>query len=300
MPDQTLTVRADELRHVMVRANGIRLHCVEQGQGDLVLLLHDFPSCWYSWRKQLPVLSRHFRTVALDLRGFNDSDAPERIKDYRLSELADDVIGVIEKISLGKAHLVGHGLGGAIALEAAMSRPKAVGKLVLINAVHPALLWRRLFFDLSRAHILKRALFCQLPKLPEAYFSKNACAALIKHAFTKTNGTFSGKDLEFFRQALLKPGAIAAAINYYRAAFRCPPFTVKRPADIFADTLLIWGEKNTRQSKAVIAAMEKYFRGLLRIHYLSDCRNWPHEEKPDTVNRDILNFLAQPQKACAL
>src|SRR3712207_9073366 len=62
---------------------------------SLVLLLHGFPECWYSWRYQLRALGSRFRVVAPDLRGYNLSDKPPRVEDYRLERLVDDVLGLI-------------------------------------------------------------------------------------------------------------------------------------------------------------------------------------------------------------
>src|SRR5215813_2184343 len=74
-----------EVTHRMIATNGIRLHVAEQGEGPLVILCHGFPECWYSWRHQLPALAKAgFRAMALDLRGYGRSDAPEAIEAYHL------------------------------------------------------------------------------------------------------------------------------------------------------------------------------------------------------------------------
>src|SRR5438034_6361166 len=75
-------------QHVPVRrdiaVNGVRLHCVLEGKGPLVLLLHGFPESAYAWRKQIPALAERFRVVAPDLRGYAESDKPPRVSDYRI------------------------------------------------------------------------------------------------------------------------------------------------------------------------------------------------------------------------
>lgn len=99
--------------HLFVPTNRIRLHCVTQGEGDLVVLLHGFPEFWYSWRHQIPVLARHFKVVVPDLRGYNDSDKPN--SGYDLDTLSIDIKGLIRNLGYRKAHIIGHDWGGSIA-----------------------------------------------------------------------------------------------------------------------------------------------------------------------------------------
>src|SRR5213075_2453767 len=95
----------------------LELHVVEEGSGPLIVLLHGFPEFWYSWRKQIPALAAaRFRVIAPDLRGYNDSDRPVGVANYRLEKLVGDIAGLIRAVAPGrKAQLVGHDWGGGIA-----------------------------------------------------------------------------------------------------------------------------------------------------------------------------------------
>src|SRR4051812_38187198 len=76
-----------DFRHGIVAANGIRLHYVEQGEGPLVLLVHGFPESWYSYRHQLPALAAAgYRTLAIDVRGYEQSSAPAPVDAYRMMQ----------------------------------------------------------------------------------------------------------------------------------------------------------------------------------------------------------------------
>ena len=70
------------LEHRSIQTNRIRLHCAVDGDGPLVVLLHGFPECWYSWRHQIPALAARFRVVAPDMRGYNLSDKPAGVAAY--------------------------------------------------------------------------------------------------------------------------------------------------------------------------------------------------------------------------
>ena len=90
------------MAHRWVDVHGLRLHCVEAGAGPLVVLLHGFPEFWYAWRHQIPaVADAGYRVVAPDLRGYNTSDKPPRVRDYRPRVLAQDVADLLEALRAG-------------------------------------------------------------------------------------------------------------------------------------------------------------------------------------------------------
>ena len=101
-----------------------------------MLFVHGFPDFWYSWRDQMAALSGDFRTAAIDLRGYNQSDQPVGIENYRLPLILDDVAAVVRDLG-GKVTLVGHDWGGAIAWRFAMTHPESVERLVILNLTHP-------------------------------------------------------------------------------------------------------------------------------------------------------------------
>jgi epoxide hydrolase 4 len=101
--------------HDTIDTNGIKLHYVTQGEGALMLFLHGFPEFWYSWRHQIPEFAKDHKVVAIDLRGYNDSDKPQAQSAYVMSEFVEDVKGVIEGLGYERCIFVSHGWGGAIA-----------------------------------------------------------------------------------------------------------------------------------------------------------------------------------------
>lgn len=119
--------------HRLVPAPAGRIHLVEQGSGPLVLLVHGFPESWYSWRHQLPALAAAgYRAVAVDVRGYGRSSRPEGIDAYRMLELVEDGVAVVEALGERTAVIVGHDWGSAIASNSALVRPdvfRAVGLL---------------------------------------------------------------------------------------------------------------------------------------------------------------------------
>ncbi len=294
---------AESWKHGFARVHGVRLHYVEQGEGPLVLLLHGFPEFWYSWRKQIPVLGQHFHVVAPDMRGYNDSDKPEGVKSYEMPHLVGDVLGLVRFFGEERAVVVGHDWGGVVAWAFALMYPGATERLVVCNAPHVGAFQR-----LSPAERLRQLqmswyiFFFQLPEVPER-FIRQGDFAFVDFAFqTVKPGGFTAEDLAEYKKALAKPGALAAAINYYRANIRPellvglenPPveaLKVTRP------TLLLWGEEDLALSKALAERTGEFVSAPYTYRPISGCGHWVQNEEPELVNRYMLEFLADLRRS---
>lgn len=305
------------LQHRTIETNGVRLHCVVEGSGPLVVLLHGFPEFWYSWRHQIAALAPHFTVVAPDLRGYNESEKPSQVAAYAMSELVADVDGLIRAFGQERAVIVGHDWGGGVAWSFAMERPAMTRKLVVMNCPHPAVLAQHFQGNLRQLTRSWYMFFFQIPWLPEflmgmshAWPVGNAVrqSAIQKHAITD-------EDVQRLRDAASHAGALRSAINYYRAAFRdqnaqgmlpdvlrrffhgdreLPP--PRRTFDdwpkITAPTMLIWGEQDVALGKELTFGLEPLVPGGIDVRYVPDSGHWVQQERPDLVNRWLLEFLA--------
>ncbi|MEM3526078.1 MAG: alpha/beta hydrolase [Candidatus Jordarchaeaceae archaeon] len=282
--------------HKFVETNGIRLHCVVQGKGKLMVMLHGFPDFWYSWRYQIPVMSKYFRVVAPDMRGYNESEKPEGVEKYSLNLLVEDVMGLIKAFGEEKAIIVGHDWGAIVSWAFAMTHPEATERLIIMNVPHPAV-WQ------EKAKYIPRQLqkswyifFFQKEKVPESYLSRNNYMVLRETLRTSTfkKNVFSEEDLAKFVEAWSKPGALTASINYYRANLRPEIFMEEIPLKfpkITSPTLVIWGEEDLALTLEVSKGAEKYIDAPYTIKYIPKCGHWVQNEKPELVNKYILDFL---------
>jgi pimeloyl-ACP methyl ester carboxylesterase len=289
-----------EWAHREAVVNGVRLHYVEAGRGPLVLLLHGFPEFWYSWRHQLPALAAAgFHAVAPDLRGYNLSAKPPGAHSYRVEALVGDVLGLIRATGHERAALAGHDWGGGIAWAAAMRHPAAVERLVVLNAPHPAAFAR----ELRTASQLRRSwyvFFFQLPWLPEWLFRRRDFAALGRtlRRDPARPGAFTEEDVRLYKEALARPGALTAAINYYRALFRDGTRWVGgRVPRIEAPTLLIWGERDRYLGLRLTEGLERWVPNV-RVERLPDASHWVQCDAPERVNELMVEFLTSPLAAC--
>lgn len=281
-------------QHQFVETNRVRLHCVTQGEGDLVILLHGFPEFWYSWRYQIPALAQHFKVVVPDLRGYNDSEKPST--GYDLASLTADVQGLIEAFGYRQAHLVGHDWGGAIAWNFAQRFPQSLQRLAILNAPHP----QRFLPYLSRNwDQLQRSWFIvalQVPGVPEWLIQQNL-REFVRNLFrglAVRKGAFTQEIAQLYEAALQKPGAIGAALNYYRQLFS--PLVGLRdwlatPAPILAPTLVLWGQEDAVLSCDLAEDLRRAVTAPFQLKWIPNCGHWIQQEAPLTVNRELLAFL---------
>ena len=127
----------DEVTHHYADNDGTKIHYVTLGAGEPVVFVHGFPDFWYSWRHQMATLAPHFKTVAIDMRGYNLSDQPEGVESYRMELLLADIGAVIKDLGVEKVNLVGHDWGGAIAWQFTMANQDMVERLIILNLTHP-------------------------------------------------------------------------------------------------------------------------------------------------------------------
>ncbi len=279
--------------HKSASVNGVRLHYVTAGQGPLVLLLHGFPEFWYSWALQIPALAAAgFRVVAPDLRGYNLSDKPEGVRAYRLETLVADVAALVRELGAERAAIVGHDWGGVIAWSLAMREPTVVDRLVVINAPHPATMARRIW---RRWQLWKSwyVFVFQLPRLPEALFRLGRYAVL-RRALRREPvraDAFDAAAIRRYVEAIDRPGALTAGMNYYRAALRRNPLHAARDArPVTCPTLVVWGERDRHLSTGLLSGLE-WWAPDLRIERLPDASHWVQRDAPERLNEILVGFL---------
>ncbi len=292
------------INHRFADVGDVRLHYAECGTGDdLVILLHGFPECWYSWRHQLPVLGTRYRVIAPDMRGYNLSDKPARVQDYRIEFLVQDVIGLIRYFGKEKAAIVAHDWGAGVAWALAQRHPELVSKLVAMQVPPPAA-WRA-NFTLRQLRHSWYMFFFQLPHLPESWASANDFARIAK-MYRETSvrkDAFTDVDIEVYKEALRQPGALTAGINYYRANvfksfFRGGVETGKEnDGRIRVPTLFIYGEQDQAVLPETVRGLNRFIDAPYSELRIPDSAHWVQNEAVAEVNEALLRFLADGSSA---
>ena len=140
--------------HEYVTANGIKFHYVSSGDKSkpLMLFVHGFPEFWFSWRHQIREFCKDYHVVAIDMRGYGESDHPPNKLDYTFEKLKQDIIELVPALGYATCTLVAHDWGGVVCWRVVQNHPELVDKFIVINCPHAkvyakflAQSWRQLF-----------------------------------------------------------------------------------------------------------------------------------------------------------
>jgi len=303
-----------------VDSNGIRLAVYEQGQGPAVILLHGFPELAFSWRYQLPALAdAGFRAIAPDQRGYGLTDVPSQVSDYRASELIGDALGLLDSLHLESAVFVGHDWGAMLLWHMAMLAPERIDKLIILNIPHfprspvdPIEVMRQRFGDdfyivnfqdsneadnafasdpvhffnvMMRKNQISRQQFEQLP-------AQMKVLSLLKTVAREASGgdpLLSDDERDYYADAFSRSG-FTGPINWYRNWTQNWQALDGIAQKIDIPTLFIGAVDDVLISPEHIEGMKPFVTDLT-IHMLEDCGHWSQQEKPDEVNRVMLDWL---------
>jgi pimeloyl-ACP methyl ester carboxylesterase len=309
-PPDPSVVRIDgPWRHLQVHANGIRFHVVEahsepvpaNAERPLVILLHGFGSFWWSWRHQLRSLTGA-RVVAVDLRGYGDSDKPPR--GYDGWTLAGDTAGLIRALGHEKATLIGHADGGLVCWATSMLHPRSVRAIGLVSSPHPVALrssaLRRRDQGLA---LLPWMLRYQVPFRPERKLVRDDAAQLESLIRSRSTAKWQASEdfaetIGHLRRAIQIPFAAHTALEYQRWAVRSQlraegrrfMKSMKRPLTV--PMLHLRGDADPYVLADPVHRTQRYAPHG-RYATIEGAGHFAHEEAPEAVNEQFTRFLAQ-------
>jgi pimeloyl-ACP methyl ester carboxylesterase len=272
-----------------ITVDGVRLHYLDGGArtGDRppVLLLHGFGASTTTWRHTLPALASHERVLALDFPGHGYS---ERVTTptYSLRRTANLVAGFLTALDIGRAVVVGNSMGGAVALQLAISHPRRVDRLVVVDAVGDSAGPRRppaALLRLLTAGPLGRALiyytFCN------PAFARRGLALSYADPARLTEAAVTG-----YRAPLRVRGTAQALV----AMTLSPPDSdlPHRLPTITAPTRILWGADDRLIPLTTGERLRDRIPGS-RLTVLPHCGHLPQEECPALFHAALNAFLAE-------
>lgn len=266
---------------------GIKFHYVESGERNqpLVLLLHGFPDCWLSWRYQMPALSEHFRVVALDLKGFGDSDKPLRRSSYRIDLILQEINQLITSLGVSSCTIIGHDLGALLGWYLVHQFPDLVDRFVSVSCPHPNIYWKVL--PVKCAFNYQWINFVQLPILPEIDAMKEDLSIISechKHLQQKDSEAY----VEAYKYTFSRKEDWTGPINYFRNL----PFSriSEKSSPTIVSTLLITGNKdNFAKLEGVVQSTDFCEKSVVKI--VDGAGHFPHQEFPEEFNKVVMKFL---------
>jgi pimeloyl-ACP methyl ester carboxylesterase len=263
-----------------------RVSTFEAGTGKPIVLLHGLGATKQEFLPTVPALAPGFRTIAIDLPGFGDSDKPFPAA-YDARFFARWVRALFDALELDRTHLLGHSMGGRVALEVGMRHPDRIKRLVLMT---PSMAWLQAPSWASALRLVRPELGIIQPA------PKNFVEGLIKRIVPQADHHFVAPALDEFLRSYLTPRGRVA----FSAAAR--NIALERPQEFWAgletlapESLFIWG----RRDGLVPIAFARHVRDRLPAarHCELDCGHVPQLERPGQLHAAITRFLRGPAQA---
>ena len=313
----------------MIDVGEVRLRCAIEGSGPLVIFVHGFPESWYSWRHQLrPVAQAGFTACAIDVRGYGGSDKPGRVEDYTLENIDGDLVRLADALQPdAPAILVGHDWGAPIVWNAAFTRPdrfSAVAGLSVPFSGAP----QRPFTEIFRQHFTSQGRFFyqeyfQEPGVAEAEAESDPRTFVATMMYSISGDVPPGaywdkplgaKFLDGLPERQPVPWLSEADLDFYEGEFKASgfrgPLNRYRNHERDYEWLKAWQGKQLEQPCLFIGgdrdpattlfgavadpvAMMRMFAPKVEGHILKGCGHWTQQEKPDEVNRLLLDWLGR-------
>jgi pimeloyl-ACP methyl ester carboxylesterase len=258
--------------------------------GELVLLLHGFPQSSWQWRAQLPALAdAGYRAVAVDQRGYSPGARPDGVEHYAMRHLVADVVAVADWLGGHRFHLGGHDFGAVVGWFVAGGRyAERVRTLTAVSVPHPAAVAGAMKSpsgdQRSRSGYIA---FFRQPEAPEHVLLADEGSGL--RALFANTGYVERAAMERYVALLTEPGAVTAALNWYRANGLD---VLAELGPVSAPTLFVWGTDEPTIGPEAAEGGAAHAHGPYRFEALDGVGHWVPEEAADLFNRLLLDHLA--------
>ncbi len=267
-----------------IRTGEVELNVVDEGSGPPVLLLHGFPDSSHLWRHQMPALAQAgFRAIAPDLRGFGESDKPAETRAYGLRTIVQDLVGLLDVLQIPRTRLVAHDFGAAAGWLFASLQPQRVERYVALSVGSPASFAAAGFAQREKSWYM---LFFQFRDIAEQIIARDDWKFLREFARHHP-------ETEKWIRELSRPGALTAALNWYRAnsgperMFGAPPELPR----VQAPTMGVWSTGDPYLTEAQMVGSAAFVAAPWRYERIEGAGHWLQLDAPQQLNRLLLEFL---------
>jgi len=256
----------------------------EEGRGEPVLMLHGFPDSARLWRHQIPALvDAGYRVIAPDQRGFGASDKPQEVAAYALPEVLGDALALLDHFGLERVRVVSHDWGAAVGWALAAWHPERVERHAALSVGHLSSLWNA---GLAQRRLAWYMLLFMRQGLAEDILQR--------------------QDWQFFRDLwghhpemdtwladLARPGALTAALNWYRANVDVDTWTEEGwvMPRVSVPTMGIWSSADIYLTETQMVASGEYVDGPWRYERIEGATHWLMLDQPQRITALLLDFL---------
>jgi pimeloyl-ACP methyl ester carboxylesterase len=303
-----------------IETNGIRMAVYEQGKGTPVVFSHGFPELAYSWRDQIPALAHSgFRAIAPDQRGYGKTSRPKDIAAYDIHHLCGDLAGLLDALEIDKAVFCGHDWGGMVVWQMALLHPDRVAGVIGVNTpfiprapMDPLELMRQVlgegmyivqFQEPGKAEAILEK---DIARTFRFFFQKSIMSA---DEFEKLEPSLQGlnfleqfeiwdgqgqvacpdDELDVYIKTFTETG-FTGGLNWYRNMSRNWKTTEGIREKVDVPALMISASDDVVLRPSMTVGMEAFVADIEK-HVIKDCGHWTQQEKPEELNRLMIDWL---------
>ncbi|WP_346538742.1 alpha/beta hydrolase [Micromonospora sp. DPT] len=250
--------------------------------GEPVLLLHGFPQHGGEWDEVVPALhAAGLRTYAPDQRGYSPGARPTEVAAYRLPELIEDALALLDALGVEAAHVVGHDWGAVVAWGLAAGHPERVRTLTAVSVPHPAAMAHALANDPRQQARSSYVLLFRQPGKAEKVLLAVRATALRR----LLSGVGDAGRVARYAEPMREPGALTGALNWYRAMSRAD---LARTGPVTVPTTFVWSDKDVAIGRTAAEACAAQVTGPYRFVALPGVTHWIPDEAPAPLAEAIL------------
>jgi len=258
--------------------------------GEAVLLLHGFPQHAGEWDRVLPALhAAGLRTVAPDQRGYSPGARPSDVDAYRMAEVTADALAIVDALGFDTVHVVGHDWGALVGWQLAARHADRVRTLTAVSVPHP------LAYAMARAEDedqRERSAYIKLFRQPG-----KAEDVLLREDARRLRAVYTGvdpADVDTYAAPMLEPGALTAALNWYRAMSRAD---LDGLGPVEVPTTYVWSDGDLAVGRVAAESCAAYVTGDYRFVPLPGVSHWIPDEAPGALAEAILQRVSPPTPA---
>ncbi len=265
-----------------IEGDGVTLAVQDEGEGQPVLLIHGFPDSHRLWRHQVPALvAAGKRVIAPDLRGFGASDRPAEVADYGVRHSVADLLAVLDALGVERAQVVGHDWGASVAWALAAFVPERVERLAVLSVGHPHAFAEPTIEQREKSWYM---LLFQFAGVAETMLQRNDWRLL--REWLRESG-----DVERYLTDLSRPGALTAALNWYRANVAPKVRDGSSFPPVNVPTLGIWSSGDDYLTEGPMVRSGEQVEAEWRYERIEGASHWMQLDEPDRLNELLLGFL---------
>jgi pimeloyl-ACP methyl ester carboxylesterase len=288
------TVNGVELRHHLVRANGLLQHYVIAGSGDPVVLLHGFAQTWREWRRDvMPALAARYTVIAPDMRGVGGTERP--LGGYEKRSMAEDLHALLDHLDMGPVLLAGHDFGAAVAYAYSAAHRDAVRKLAIMEMIMPGFGYEQAmqvpFAEDGLGRKVWHLFFHDAPEIADALISGRERMYLdwFHRNFAYNPESIPAEDLDEYERAYAAPGGLRS-LNYYRTHFIDAEHNQESAKQSLTIPVLALGGEGFLGPivEQGMSALASQVEGKI----VPECGHWIADEQPEYLIAELQRFFA--------